>query len=293
MSLSAEEKRRFLKALEEDQEFRYAVAGLLGLGEVLAELKRLREDFNRFVEENQRRWEENNRRWEENEKRWEENWRRWEENEKRWEENLRRWEENERRWEEERRRWETWFDTWKKFLEDYERRWKENERRWEENEKRWEEEQKRWEAWYETWKRFLEENERRWEENWKRWEDANRRFSRIEETLGAMAESQYSRYVWDDLKEEIKVRGEAVIRRVRNAKVDNVDVDLLVETDRRVYIVEVKIRPRIEDVGALLAKADVVKAALGKETVPILTGTWIGDDVEKYARGKGVLIYSY
>ncbi|ABP51583.1 hypothetical protein [Pyrobaculum arsenaticum] len=244
MSLSAEEKRRFLKALEEDQEFRYAVAGLLGLGEVLNELRRLREDFNKYVEKSERRWRQNERRWKENEKRWKE-----------------------------------WFDTWKKFLEDYEKRWQENERRWEE-------ERKRWEAWYEAWKEFLEDYKRRWE-------DANRRFSRIEETLGAVAESQYTRYVWEDLKEEIKARGELVIRRVRNAKVDNVDVDLLVETDRRVYVVEVKIRPRVEDVGALLAKAEVVRGALSKEVVPVLTGTWIGDDVEKYARGKGVLIYSY
>ncbi|MEM4494014.1 MAG: hypothetical protein QXJ71_09735, partial [Pyrobaculum sp.] len=117
--------------------------------------------------------------------------------------------------------------------------------------------------------------------------------SNVETTVGAVAESQYTRYVWEDLKEEIKARGELVIRRVRNAKVENIDVDLLVETDRRVYVVEVKIRPRVEDVGALLAKAEVVKAALGKEAVPILTGTWIGDDVEKYARGKGVMIYSY
>ncbi|MEM0278188.1 hypothetical protein [Pyrobaculum sp.] len=212
MSLSAEEKRRFLKALEEDAEFRYAVAGLLGLGEVLNELRRLREDFNKYVEKSEKRWRQNEKRWKENEKKWKE-----------------------------------WYEAWKEFLEDYK----------------------------------------------KRWEDANRRFSRIEEALGAVAESQYSRYVWEDLREEIKARGELVIRRVRSAKVDNVDVDLLVETDRRVYVVEVKIRPRVEDVGALLAKAEVVKAALGKETVPILTGTWIGDDVEKYARGKGVLIYSY
>ncbi|AFA39682.1 paREP7 [Pyrobaculum oguniense TE7] len=194
MSLSAEEKRRFLKALEEDQEFRYAVAGLLGLGELLAELKKLREDFNNYVKRSERLW---------------------------------------------------------------------------------------------------RRHERRWRQNEKRWREANKRFSRLEETLGAMAESQYSRYIWEDLKEEVKARGESVIRRVRSAKVDNVDVDLLVETDKRVYVVEVKIMPRIEDVWALLTKTEVVKAASGKEAVPILTGTRIGDDVEKYARGKGVLIYSY
>ena len=57
MSLTAEGERRFLKTLEEDAEFRYAVAGLLELGEVLAELNKLREDFNKFAKEGLRRWE--------------------------------------------------------------------------------------------------------------------------------------------------------------------------------------------------------------------------------------------
>ena len=226
-------KEEFLRLLREDEEFRLAVAGLLGLGEVLAELKKLREDFNRFVEESQRRWEENNRRWEENEK---------------------RWEENERRWEEERRRWEIWFDTWKKFLE---------------------------------------ENERRWEENWKRWEDANRRFSRIEETLGALTEAVYTRYVWEDLSAELRASGEAVVRRIRNADFDGVEVDLLVETEKRVYVVEVKVRPRIDDVGALLAKAEVVGGQIGKPVVPVLAGSYVGREVESYAKGKGVLVFTY
>lgn len=36
-----------------------------------------------------------------------------------------------------------------------------------------------------------------------------------------------------------------------------VEIDLLVTTDRAAYVVEVKVRPTINDVGALLAKADV------------------------------------
>ncbi len=75
---SREEKLRFLKALEEDAEFRYAVAGLIGLGEVLSELKRLREDFQRHVELEEKRWEENRRLWEENSRRWEEAYKRFE-----------------------------------------------------------------------------------------------------------------------------------------------------------------------------------------------------------------------
>ncbi|MCY0891273.1 MAG: hypothetical protein OWQ51_09945 [Pyrobaculum arsenaticum] len=254
MLLSPEEKRRFLKALEEDPEFRYAAAGLLGLGEVLNELWRLRADFNKFVELEG--------------KRWEENWTRWEENNRRWEEDNKRWEEN-----------------W--------RRWEENSRRWEENEKKWEENRKQWEAWFEAWKKFLGDYERRWEGASKRFDNIERRLSNVETTLGASVEAQFSRYVWEDLREVLEARGESVIRRTRNAMVDNVDVDLLLKAEKRVYVVEVKIRPGVEDVGTLLAKADVVTSALGKETVPILTGAWIGDDVEKYARGKGVLVYKH
>ena len=54
MSLSAEEKRRILRALEEDQEFRYALAGLLGYKEILDRITSLEGRFayleERFAE---------------------------------------------------------------------------------------------------------------------------------------------------------------------------------------------------------------------------------------------------
>jgi hypothetical protein len=119
--LSPEEKRRFLKALETDEEFRLAVAGLLGLGEILQELRDLRRRMDRYIRISERRWRE-----------WRETWRKF------LEENERRWEENEKRWEENDKRWQMWYETWRKFLEENEKRWEENRKRWEENEKRWE-----------------------------------------------------------------------------------------------------------------------------------------------------------
>lgn len=201
MSLSAEEKRRFLKALEEDEEFRLAVAGLLGLREVLEEIRKLREDFNRYVAR--------------------------------------------------------------------------SEKRWRENEKKW------------------EENEKRWEENEKRWKEAHKRFSRIEGVLAASVGAQFTRYVWEDLSMEIRASGESALRRVRNFKLDDIEVDLLVETDKRAYVVEVKVRPKAKDVRALLAKAEAIGGKLGKEAVPVLAGAQIGDDVKAYARGKGALVFEY
>ena len=219
MGLSAEEKRRFLKALEEDEEFRLAVAGLLGLGEVIQELRRLREDFDKWVKKT---------------------------------------------------------DKW-----------------WRQNEKRWKEEEKRWKTWYETWQKFLEDYQMRWKEQADKWEDAKKRFARIEAVLAASVEAQFSRYVWEDILAEVKASGESVLKRVRNADFDGVNVDLYVETEKRAFVVEVKVRPRIEDVGALLAKAEVVQRSVGKPVVAILTGAQIGGDVKAYAKGKGVLVYEY
>ena len=137
------------------------------------------------------------------------------------------------------------------------------------------------------------ENEKKWEENWRRLSAIERRLSNVETTLAASIEAQFTRYVWEDLKEEIRARGETVIRRTRNARIGNTEIDLLVETNQRIYVIEVKTRPRIDDVGTLLAKAEAVKTALGREVVPILAGAWIGEDVENYAKAKGVAVYSY
>ena len=71
VSASATLKAELLRLLKEDEEFRFAVAGLLGLDTILSELKKLREDFNTFVKEQEKRWEENNKRWEEAYKRFE------------------------------------------------------------------------------------------------------------------------------------------------------------------------------------------------------------------------------
>jgi polyhydroxyalkanoate synthesis regulator phasin len=51
MVLSAEEKKRFLKSLDEDKEFRYAVAGYLGIGEILKRLDSLEESMKKLWEE--------------------------------------------------------------------------------------------------------------------------------------------------------------------------------------------------------------------------------------------------
>ena len=71
MVIDVEFKKKILSLVREDEEFRYALAGLLGLDTILFELKKLREDHNKlredfllFVKEQEKKWEEAFRRFE-------------------------------------------------------------------------------------------------------------------------------------------------------------------------------------------------------------------------------------
>jgi DNA repair ATPase RecN len=265
MAAEVDLKRELLRLLREDEEFRLAVAGLIGLDTVILELRRLREDFNRFVELEEKRWEENWRRWEENAKRWEENERRWEENRKRWEEAYRRFEIIERRLEEHSRI----LEEYSKILEEHSKILREHSKR-------------------------LEELTLVLRDHGLKIDELSRRVSNLEVTVEALAESTYARYFYEDLLRELASRGEVVVRRVRNVRADEEDIDLLVETQLRVYVVEVKLRPKHEDVGRVLAKVDVVRRHYpGKDVVGVLVGAMVGREVEAYAREKRVEVYAY
>lgn len=175
------------------------------------------------------------------------------------------------------------------FVKEQEERWKENNKRWEELNRRWEENNKRWE---ENWRRWRE-NDKKWEEAFKRFEELEKRVSRVELSLGALTEVTLTRYAWEDVREDAKLRGEEVTARLRSVAVEGFEVDMLVETNRRVYVVEVKVRPTVDDVRGLLAKAEVVERKYGKQVVPVLVGALIGDDVRAFAKSKAVEVYCY
>ncbi len=61
----AELKRLFLELLDKDEEFRYAVAGRIGLSEILKRLDKLEENQVRLWENQNKLWEGQNRLWEE------------------------------------------------------------------------------------------------------------------------------------------------------------------------------------------------------------------------------------
>ena len=57
-------KKRFLELLEKDKEFRLAVAGYLGLSEVLTGLESVEKSIERLWESANKLWEGQNRLWE-------------------------------------------------------------------------------------------------------------------------------------------------------------------------------------------------------------------------------------
>jgi len=237
--LSTELKKELLRLLEIDEEFRLAVAAKLGLREILDELRKLREDFNKLYAKSL-------------------------EHDKR-------------------------FEVLEKKLLEHDKRFEAIERKLLEHDKR-----------FESIERRLEEHDRKFneiiEQIKKIWEvlaDHGRRLNRIELVLGVLTESFYSKAVWDDLREVLASRGETIVSRKRRFRIDENEIDLLVETNKAIYVVEVKIRPRHEDVGRLLAKAELVSKRMGKPVIPILAGALIPDDVEEYAVSKGVEVYRY
>jgi len=86
-------KRQLLELLEKDLEFRYAVAGYLGLSEILKRLDSIEESIKKLWENQNRLWEEvralregQNRLWENVNKLWESTNKLWESTNKLWEE---------------------------------------------------------------------------------------------------------------------------------------------------------------------------------------------------------------
>ncbi|MEM2485175.1 MAG: hypothetical protein QXT82_10130 [Candidatus Caldarchaeum sp.] len=72
-------KRELLRLLDEDEEFRYAVAGRIGILEILKRLDKLEEGQNKLWENQEKLWEEvrslregQNKLWESNNRLWEE-----------------------------------------------------------------------------------------------------------------------------------------------------------------------------------------------------------------------------
>jgi len=259
-------KKKILKLLREDEEFRLAVAGLLGMDTILRELKKLREDFQHFMREQERRWEENSKRWEEANRRFEI-----------LESELRKLRED-----------------FNKFVELQEKRWEEEARRWEENNKRWEENNKRWE---EAYKRF-EAIEKKLLEHDEKFESVNKELKRLSKAVAELqiiVGSMGRRWGRDLEKMVLEIYRHALEERgIEPGKVEKfkyvdregrylgkgaaIEVDIYIHDDK-VYLLEVKSRTELEDVEWFSRKVKIVEEIIGKKAEKyIIVTVHIDDD---------------
>ena len=250
---TSELKSKFLDLLKKDEEFRLAVAGLIGLDAILNELKKLHEKGL---------------------------------------EHDKRFEAIEKELLEQRKSLKTiemkLLEHDKRF-EMIERKLLEHDKRFEAIEKKLLEHDKRLEA---IEKKLLE-HDKRFEAIERELISLNKRVSRLEDELGALTEATTSWFVVNDIK-ALMEEGERILSRIRNARVDDEDIDLLIETNMRVYVVEIKVKPKVKDVGALLAKAEIVRKKYpNKEVKAVLAGLRVKREVQDYARGKNVIVMSY
>ncbi|BCU68797.1 endonuclease NucS domain-containing protein [Stygiolobus caldivivus] len=90
----------------------------------------------------------------------------------------------------------------------------------------------------------------------------------------------------------IKEGGERVTSVYKHYETPVGEVDAVVETDKAVYVIEVKFKAEIRDVDDLLTKVkEVEKDYQGKKVVPVLAGPKINKAVRGYAKGLNVMIY--
>ena len=183
-ALSKAYKEKILRALEEDREFRYAVAGLIGIREVLERLDGIEKNQERIWQEIKGLREEQVRAWQEMGKTKEEIVKLWQEVRGLREEQVKIWQEMEKTREEikglreeQARTWREIEKTWREIeglREEQAKTWREIEKLWEEIKGLREEQARTWREIEKTWREIeglREEQAKTWREIEKLWEE--------------------------------------------------------------------------------------------------------------------------
>ncbi|MEM1627565.1 MAG: hypothetical protein QXV69_09965 [Sulfolobaceae archaeon] len=110
----------------------------------------------------------------------------------------------------------------------------------------------------------------------------------VRSDLGLLAEAFFITNFTNSIKES----GEKLVSVYKQYETPAGEVDAIVETDKAVYVIEVKFRAEVKDVDALLDKVkEVEKEYKGKKIIPVLTGPKISKAVRGYARGLNVMVF--
>jgi hypothetical protein len=275
--MSTDLKSEFLRLLEKDVEFRYAVAGYLGLSEIIKKLDWLIEEQRKIWEEVKHIWEEIKSLREDQHKLWENQNRLWENQNKIWEEvkSLREgqeklWENQNKMWEEIRALRENQNKIWEEIRalrENQNKIWEEIRTIKEDIRKLWENQNKMWEE-----IKSLRENQYKlWEEVRILREDFSKLIKRIDalgSRWGILAESAFRNALKGLLEKSFNVRIERWINYDDEGFVYGypsvVEIDIALR-DQELILIEVSSHAKKADISLFNRKAIFYEKKVGKK----------------------------
>jgi len=282
--MSTDLKSEFLRLLEKDIEFRYAVAGYLGLSEIIKKLDWLIEEQRKIWEEVKHIWEEIKSLREDQHKLWENQNKMWEEikslregQEKLWENQNKMWEEiralreNQNKiWEEIRALRENQNKIWEEIRtikEDIRKLWENQNRMWEEIRALRENQNKIWEE-----IKSLRENQYKlWEEVRILREDFSKLIKRMDalgSRWGILAESAFRNALKGLLEKSFNIRIERWINYDDEGFVYGhpsvVEIDIALR-DQELILIEVSSHAKTADISLFNRKAIFYEKKVGKK----------------------------
>jgi len=233
--MESELKEKFLELLDKDKEFRYAVAGYLGLADILRRLDRFEEIQTKILEEIREMRIEQNKLWENQNKMWEEI------------KGLR--ENQEKLWKNQEKLWENQ----NKILEEIKNLRENQEKLWENQNKMWEEI-----------KALRENQERLWENQNKMWENQNRMWEEIKNLReGQQKLWENQNRIWEEINKtwkEIKSLREEQTKIWKEIRSINERIEAIQEEQRRLSITVERLTISVEE-----EARDVISYRLSKE----------------------------
>jgi hypothetical protein len=289
--MSTDLKNEFLRLLEKDIEFRYAVAGYLGLSEIIKKLDWLIEEQRKIWEEVKHIWEEIKSLREDQHKLWENQNRLWEEVKSLREGQEKLWENQNRIWEEIRALRENQNKIWEEIRavkEDIRKLWENQNRMWEEIRVLRENQNKVWEeirTIKEDIRKLWENQNRMWEEikslrenQYKLWEEVRilredfskliKRIDALGSRWGILAESAFRNALKGLLEKSFNVRIERWINYDDEGFVYGypsvVEIDIALR-DQELLLIEVSSHAKIADISLFNRKAIFYEKKVGKK----------------------------
>jgi hypothetical protein len=120
-----------------------------------------------------------------------------------------------------------------------------------------------------------------------------KRLDRIVFKIRTLLKVMLAKFVYEDFEKNAAETGEVIVSRKRSFRVNGHVIDLVIETTKAVYVIDIEAAPKRRHVDKLLIKARLIQRIHSKPVKPILVGVRVSSNVEEYAKSRGVEILKY